>query len=544
MITEEPSVETSPHSLTHSQGQPEVLTSYDELHIVEGRVYHPKSWASLGRFLERLSMDTAAHRITFRAGGQAVDGQALGRDVVIVLDAPEMRAIGEPVHDARGWHVTVGAAAAWGDILAKVLADQGHLPWSVVTTSHATAGGTVSADCLSRSSPISGREGKHVLAFKLLMLDGRMIDLRPRRPDARDPRVVPRGRRGARVPGGAHRAHDRAAPAVARVEAGAAHLRGDAGRQAVASTSSWKGFLPMLREREGTEEPERQGLIAQIADAVLPHEAAREGEVGRGVVGGVVRARGDRGAGLPVVVRARSRARPDAALPAGVERVQAALPGDVQLHAGRAGRERDVRALRRGRVRRRPRRLHVLHGEPVHADEEGGERAAAGGSTPSSRPSCSRRSATPSDPAGSLTAELFLAQIRGTCSGDPSLPEMLDPMRPTLIDVLYLPADDFLLSANRGMDGYAVTITFAERNGVGWDTLKERLRALSEIVQRASAGACTWSRTSRPSGKVLREMYGDAFTKFLALKAKYDPRGMLENDFFDRVFGEAPPSLG
>jgi hypothetical protein len=150
---------------------------------------------------------------------------------------------------------------------------------------------------------------------------------------------------------------------------------------------------------------------------------------------------------------------------------------------------------------------------------------------------------TPSDPAGSLPAELFLAQIRGTCSGDPSLPELLDPMRPTLIDLLYLPADDFLLSANRGMDGYAVTITFAERDGVGWDTLKERLRALSEICN-AMGGRVHMVKNVEAEGKVLREMYGDAFTKFLALKAKYDPRGLLENDFFDRVFGEAPPSLG
>jgi FAD/FMN-containing dehydrogenase len=34
----------------------------------------------------------------------------------------------------------------------------------------------------------------------------------------------------------------------------------------------------------------------------------------------------------------------------------------------------------------------------------------------------------------------------------------------------------------------------------------------------------------------LRAMYGEAAAKLKVLKQKYDPNGLLRNDFFDRVF--------
>ena len=35
----------------------------------------------------------------------------------------------------------------------------------------------------------------------------------------------------------------------------------------------------------------------------------------------------------------------------------------------------------------------------------------------------------------------------------------------------------------------------------------------------------------------LRAMYGEAAAKLRALKSKYDPKGVLQNEFFDRVMG-------
>ncbi len=109
-------------------------------------------------------------------------------------------------------------------------------------------------------------------------------------------------------------------------------------------------------------------------------------------------------------------------------------------------------------------------------------------------------------------------------------------MRPTLIDVLYLPDDELLPSRPpAGSGGYAVTLSFTERNEDGWDTLKERLRTLSRECQDLGGRVHLVKNVEVDPG-LLREMYGSAFPEFLALKQRYDPRGLLENEFFDRVF--------
>jgi decaprenylphospho-beta-D-ribofuranose 2-oxidase len=528
-------VEKQPDSL---QGHVQEITGYDEIHIVKGMVYEPSSWAQLGRFLRRLSAEPARHRITFRAGGQAVDSQALGTDVVIQLDAPEMSRIGEPVHDARGYHVTVGAAATWGAILAKVAAT-GHLPYSVVTTSHATAGGTVSSDCLSRCSPISGREGKHVLAFTMLTLDGRAITC-----DRDDPTPEIRELFHAVIGGLGY---------LGVITELTLELRPPLagwkpGRRICVTTrvdkqfleTTWKGFLPALRERSGTEEPEPHGFFAHVADAAISLVRAEPEPVKvawDAVSSGAWFAFG----GVEALVF-RSRFALD-------------LPLDPMPLYQRASKVYTM--LCQGMCNSTLAELgesamFALHPAGVYVDDLADFTFFMENQfTPMKQAANAHgwrlntiqqtfvlpATVTSHDPAGASVAERFLEKIRETVSGDSVLPEFLAPMRPTLIDVLYLPADDFLLSANRGLDGYAVTITFAERDGVGWDTLKEKLRALSEVCL-ALGGRVHLVKNVEADSRVLHEMYGDAFAGFLALKAKYDPRGMLENEFFDRVFGE------
>jgi decaprenylphospho-beta-D-ribofuranose 2-oxidase len=70
--------------------------------------------------------------------------------------------------------LTVGAGARWGDILSKV-EPLGLLPAVMVTTEKATAGGTLSGNCLSRFSPTFGKEGGWVKHFKLLTVGGERI---------------------------------------------------------------------------------------------------------------------------------------------------------------------------------------------------------------------------------------------------------------------------------------------------------------------------------------------------------------------------------
>ncbi len=150
----------------------------------------------------------------------------------------------------------------------------------------------------------------------------------------------------------------------------------------------------------------------------------------------------------------------------------------------------------------------------------------------------------PDDVAGVGPTARFLEQLRPILFGGSMLPAPLQPMRPTLIDVLYLPADDFILSSTRGLAGFAVTLAFNERNEDGWDTLQARLEALSRTCHELG-GRVHLVKDVVAEQPVLEAMYGGAFAEFLALKRQYDPHGVLENAFFDRIFGEqTEPSRG
>ena len=104
--------------------------------------------------------------VTFRSGGHAFDTQSLNPKLVISLE--KLRRIDI---DARAGTVTAEAGARWGDILARS-ATAGLVPYVMVTTHTASAGGTLSSNSLSRFSPTLGREGQHVLRFSLMTPDG------------------------------------------------------------------------------------------------------------------------------------------------------------------------------------------------------------------------------------------------------------------------------------------------------------------------------------------------------------------------------------
>lgn len=112
--------------------------------------------------------------VTFRAGGQSFDTQALNDQIVISLE--RLNAIGEIVEREPGsFTITVGAGATWGKILAATL-PRGFAPHVMVTSSSATAGGTLSSNSLARFSASSGREGRYVESFRLLTPDGNIRD--------------------------------------------------------------------------------------------------------------------------------------------------------------------------------------------------------------------------------------------------------------------------------------------------------------------------------------------------------------------------------
>jgi decaprenylphospho-beta-D-ribofuranose 2-oxidase len=114
----------------------------------------------------------SGRRVTLRAGAHSFDGQSLGDDLVVSmlgLDAIEV------LDEER---IRVGPGATWGAILAE-LKELGRVPGVTVTTEHATAGGTLSGDCLSRFSPSYGKEGEWIESFDLLTTEGELITCTP-----------------------------------------------------------------------------------------------------------------------------------------------------------------------------------------------------------------------------------------------------------------------------------------------------------------------------------------------------------------------------
>ena len=177
------------------------LDCYSGLYSTRARVLEPADLEELRRIFAYAR--EAGRRVTLRAGGHSFDAQALGDDLVVSMmrfDAIEVFA------DEK--RMRVGAGATWGAILAE-LQPLGLVPGVTVTTANATAGGTLSGDCLSRFSPAYGKEGNWIESFDLLTTEGELLVLRSA---PRGSSAIGMDARGARVPRGHRRAWDTSAP--------------------------------------------------------------------------------------------------------------------------------------------------------------------------------------------------------------------------------------------------------------------------------------------------------------------------------------------
>jgi decaprenylphospho-beta-D-ribofuranose 2-oxidase len=143
------------------------IRSFGGLHESFSEVQAPTSVEELEGLLREARR--AGRRVAFRAGGQSLDGQALSNDLVISLSNLNGIEV-----DVDRLEITVGPGAQWGSILRSL--PPGLVPHIMVTSSVATAGGTLSADSHSRFSPAFGREAEHVKRLELLTPDGRRLE--------------------------------------------------------------------------------------------------------------------------------------------------------------------------------------------------------------------------------------------------------------------------------------------------------------------------------------------------------------------------------
>jgi decaprenylphospho-beta-D-ribofuranose 2-oxidase len=154
----------------------ELLDSYGGQRTTYAQLWRPASVAQLQQLFDHARHER--RRVTLRAGGHSFDDQALGDDVVVSMmgfDGIEL---------LGGGLVRVGAGATWGAIIEK-LKRHDLVPAVTVTTEHATAGGTLAGDCLSRFSCALGRQGAWIERFTLVTPQGQELDCaRPANPNA------------------------------------------------------------------------------------------------------------------------------------------------------------------------------------------------------------------------------------------------------------------------------------------------------------------------------------------------------------------------
>ena len=162
-------------ALTGIECRDEQLESYSGLQTATARVCFPADLDQLRRIFA--CAKEKKRRVTLRAGAHSFDSQSLGDDIVVSMTRFDKITV---LKDKR--QVCVEAGATWGSILAE-LKPHGLVPAGTVTSSHATAGGTLAADCLSRFSPRFGKEGSWVERFSFLTINGDLLECSRPAPD-------------------------------------------------------------------------------------------------------------------------------------------------------------------------------------------------------------------------------------------------------------------------------------------------------------------------------------------------------------------------
>jgi decaprenylphospho-beta-D-ribofuranose 2-oxidase len=502
--------DTVADSLSDLPSREEELGCYSGRCSTTAEVFTPENPAELGRIFAH-ARETGRH-VTFRAGAHSFDGQALGDDLVVSMvrfDSIEI---------LPGRRMRVGPGATWGAIFAR-LQPLGLVPAVTVTTEHATAGGTLSGDCLSRFSPSYGKEGEWIESFDLLTTEGTLLN-------------------------------------CTRPDEGAPRASWTPGQRAYCGVIGGLGYL---------------GAVVSIVYRVLS-VGATAGRIG---VRTIVR-KFDTFADLAAdLVPAAQRMQHDHHDPRDPEKLDA-----IWSALDTRGKGTQSALFFTSTYTKAPaRRLMLLHcprllvrilvewlmrvpfvsklfwsiyfhlifsdGEEYVDDLEGfaffmdGNARAKriGKSLGFSMRNAQQTFVIPSDP----------GSRGGWDSANDDLVEWLEfahgfllerDLTPTLNDVLFLPRDlPFLLSASADLPGFAVSYAFETSDEETLAKVAVAFRELADVLWEQFKGRVYLVKNVYANPETLKKMYGDHATEFKALKEDLDPRGLLRNEFLDKTLG-------
>ncbi len=454
----------------------------------------------------------AGRRMTLRAGGHSFDGQALGNDLVVSM----MRLNSIEVLPNR--RLRVGPGATWGEILAK-LEPLGLVPAVTVTTEHATAGGTLSGDCLSRFSPSYGKEGEWIESFDLLTTEGDLL-------------TCTRPRKGAPP-----KAWSREERAYCGVIGGLGYL----------------------------------GAVVSITYRVL-EVGSGEGEIGVRTIVRKFTSFGDLAADLIPTARRMQLEKSDPTDPEKLDAIWLALDtrGKGTETALFLTSTYTTTGDRRRMLLHRPRLLVRLlvewlmrvpflaklfwrvyfnlmfrDGEEYVDDlqgfaffMDGNARAKRIGKRFGFKMRNAQQTfVVPSDPGaegGWDRARDDLVEWLEFAHG--FLAER--DLTPTLNDVLFLPNDlPFFLSASADLPGFAVSYAFETSSQRRLDRVEAAFVELADVLWEKFHGRVYLVKNVFAEQETLAKMYGDHAVEFIRLKHELDPEDLLRNDFLEQTFG-------
>jgi len=373
--------------------------------------------------------------------------------------------------------VEVGAGEPWGEVV-RAAHRRGCIPPVVVTTERASAAGTTSGNCVSRWSPRHGPDSAHVHGVELVTARGRRMRLAP-------------------------------------------------GDDAFFGVTGGLGYL---------------GAIARVDLALVPnpHDQVETRVVAAGAVGEILAACAPAG------------------LPAGndVTAYGVLLP---DLRRGMAYQSRYVsgQRLRRFTAVHQPRSVLRMLGElllPSHAGSRLiGEIAYRFRGTRYVDPLLDYTFFMDGDVwfrrlGRRLGFEMRVVQqsfVVPVAAGA----ELVERARrafhdaaiaPTLVDVLYCPADRALLSATHGQGGFVVSFAFSPRTRGRLARIRDALVRLSKEC-RGLGGRVRLTKNVHADVDDLAAMYEATLPQFYALKRRLDPDGLIRNAFLERVFPSLVP---
>ena len=411
--------------------------------------------------------------VSLTAGLHSFDSQPLNDDVAInLLELNEIKDIDETQH-----RITAEGGTRWEHIVEK-LTPKGLTPHIVVTTDKATIGGTLSGNCLSRSSPISGKEGKFVERFRLLTPEGQILEC-SRTANADVFRAVIGGFGFLGI--------------VLEATYNLRHIGSET--QVETATETYDSGPDLINALvEATNNP--AGWDAVYSTAFQAKDAVKG-----------------------ILFRSRYTSRTDMNRLL-IYRPKNILNIPVQLLARFSWINNFAWNLIHKGINKNSPYIDQLAGYHFFMDghRKAKEFAELFGFP---APTIQQTFVMPTE-----TVLEFFMHLDGTLREQ--------GLAPNLFDVLYVPADDFLMSSNNGLAGFAVSVAFDDLSKRRIKRLRELLIKLTDRCE-ALGGRVYLVKNVHATSEQLGRMYGHAIPEFLQMKNRLDPGGILQNGFFNRL---------